>query len=149
MNVSRVVGLVLCAGLGVMACEDRTVSPDTVSPNTVAAAQAPTAAAGAAAAPEVAKPRVMLFADMGKQESACGCGQVIRLVQMTGEQGIDVELVDKRSQKDVFERYDVQADPVVIFFGADGKEAERFVGEAPETIDSVRARLREMAANAN
>lgn len=91
------------------------------------------------------KGRVLLFADLAKEDSSCGCGQIIRLVRSNARQGLSVEEVDGPRQGYVCGLYGVSRGPVVLVIDGDGRESARFEGEGSETIDAVEAALRTLA----
>lgn len=90
---------------------------------------------------EGAKTRVLIFADMDKAQSGCGCGQMIRLVRMSGFPGVLIEEVHRDFENDVYVRYGVTQSPVVLFIDDEGREYARFEGEAPETIGALQEML--------
>lgn len=89
--------------------------------------------------------RVLLFADLAKEDSSCGCGQLIRMSRMTSERGVPVEEYDKGDHPELLERYEVTADPTVLIVDGDDEELHRFEGEDDETLDAVREQLHELA----
>lgn len=88
---------------------------------------------------------VLLYADMAKADSQCGCGQIIRLCDMMADRGVDIEEIDATDESDTVDEYDLNTDPTVLFLDGEGEELRRFEGERDETIDELREELRELA----
>ncbi|MBA2661894.1 MAG: hypothetical protein H0U74_06335 [Bradymonadaceae bacterium] len=107
----------------------------------VAVAPEQSARTGAAVADE-SKTSVLLFANAGKGESSCGCGQIIRMVRMVGERGATVQEIDRAKNEELVAKHNVKEEPTVIFLDAQGNELQRFEGEQDETIDGLRDALK-------
>ncbi|MFU8805531.1 MAG: TlpA family protein disulfide reductase [Bradymonadaceae bacterium] len=122
-------------------CEQPGAEPEAISEPAAAAASADE---GSEANESLAAARVLLFADGAKAESACGCGQLIRLVRMSGERGIDVQEIGKNERPELIEKYAVKAEPTVLFVDSKGEVVHRFEGEEDATIDGVREQIREL-----
>ncbi len=110
----------------------------------------PSSGSLAGAAPEAAVSRgpsraatgsVLLFADPDEAGSACGCGQVIRLVRDAGARGVAVREGTPRSDAALEHAYRVTVAPTLLFLDSTGQVIARHEGEAPETIEAIRTGL--------
>ena len=107
------------------------------------ASAAPTIPSEAA---RVATGSVLLFADAGEAESACGCGQIIRLVRGAGARGVAIREVAPGSDASLEREYRVTVAPTVLLLDSTGRVVARHEGEAPETIEAIRSALDRFAA---
>lgn len=122
--------LLFLPALVVVACTSQT-SNDAPSkadpPTTVATAAAPT--------------KVVLIADLGEAGGTCGCAQMIRAARAAQATTAQYEEHDARTDTEALTKFAVKEQPAVILLGSDGKEMKRFEGEAPETVEAVKAAL--------
>lgn len=127
---------VILPALVIVAC---TPQPGAEAPATSKAA---TTVATAVAAPA----KVVLIADLGEAGGTCGCAQMIRAARAAQGTTAQYEEHDARTDTDALTRFAVKEQPVVILLSSDGQELKRFEGEAPETVDAVKAALQQLPA---
>ena len=106
------------------------------------ALQASTASGGPA---EAVARSVLLFADAGEAESACGCGQIIRLVREAGARGVVVREVAPGSDASLEREYRVTVAPTVLMLDSKGRVVARHEGEGPEAIEAIRSGLEQLS----
>ena len=87
------------------------------------------------------RPAVLLFADPREAESACGCGQIIRLVRSAAERGVPVQEVAPGDDAETTRAYRVTVNPTVIFLDQGGRVVARYEGEESDVIAAIRAGL--------
>lgn len=90
--------------------------------------------------------KVVLIADLGEAGGTCGCAQMIRAARAAQTTTAVYEEHDARTDTAALEKFAVTEQPVVILFGSDGQEMRRFVGEAAETVEAVKATLQQLPA---
>ena len=89
-----------------------------------------------------APPSVLLVADLGEaNETGDGCSAIIGAVRAAKAQGVKVEEFMPDSPSPLLKKYQVVSAPTVVIIGKDGREAARFVGEAPSTVQAIKAKL--------
>ncbi len=104
--------------------------------------EAPTPTTAATTEAEDA-PRVVLVADPREAESACGCGEIIRMVRSAGSEGVEVLEVAPGSAES--HDYRATVNPTVLFLDSEGKVLTRYEGEEAETISGIREQLDELS----
>lgn len=87
----------------------------------------------------VEAPSVVLVADPREAESACGCGEIIRMVRSASTDGVAVLEVPPGSSES--REYRATVNPTVLFLDQAGAVTSRYEGEEPETITEIRERL--------
>lgn len=105
--------------------------------------------AGRARAPtsaEVRSPQIVMFVDLSEDNEEDGCGAIIRAVRRAALRGVRTVEVDARSPGDQAARYRLLTAPAVVFYDERGGETKRLEGEAPGTINQLRAELETLAA---
>jgi hypothetical protein len=106
----------------------------------------PAPAAGVVGGPSrVAAGSVLLFADPDEAGSACGCGQIIRLVRDAGARGVAIREISPGSDAGLEREYRVTVAPTLLFLDSTGHVNVRHEGEAPETIEAIRSGLDRLA----
>lgn len=108
------------------------------------ASVAPAASASGGPA-RVAARSVLLFADPDEAESACGCGQIIRLVRGAGARGVEVREVAPGGDASLECEYRVTVAPTVLFLDSTGHVVARHEGEAPEIVEAIRSGIDRLA----
>ena len=94
------------------------------------------ASQSAAATAAVEAPSVVLVADSREAESACGCGEIIRMVRSASTDGVAVLEVPPGSSES--REYRATENPTVLFLDQAGAVTSRYEGEAPEPITEIR-----------
>lgn len=87
------------------------------------------------------RPAVVLFADPREAESACGCGQIIRLVRAAAERGVPVREVAPDDDAEMTRAHRVTVNPTVFFLDESGRVVARHEGEGSDVIEAIRAGL--------
>ncbi len=91
---------------------------------------------------------VLLVADLGEAEEACGCGEIIRMVRHAEMHGIHVREVAPGTEPDLERHYRIAVAPTVLFLDKSGRELARHEGESPAVVDSIRSGLERLPADA-
>ena len=94
-------------------------------------------------------PTVLLFADPREAESACGCGEIIRLVRDAGTHGVLVQEIAPDSGDELIQDHRVVVSPTVIVLDSSKTEVARHEGEEPATIAAIRADLDDLLQEAH
>jgi len=97
-----------------------------------------------AASPAPAGARLVLYADLSEVDEAAGCGAIIRGVRDAARLGVATEEIDARKPSDRLARYKQLVAPSVIFLDEAGREVKRYEGEAPDTVQAILERLRNL-----
>ena len=104
-------------------------------------------ASSARGAERAAAGSVLLVADPDEAGSACGCGQIIRLVRGAGARGVAVREVAPGSNVSLEREYRVTVAPTVLCLDSTGHVVARHQGEGPETIEAIRSGLDRLAGD--
>lgn len=87
------------------------------------------------------RPAVLLFADPREAESACGCGQIIRLVRGAAERGAPVREVAPGEDPEMTRAHRVTVNPTVLFLDEGGRVVARPEGESADVMEAIRSGL--------
>ena len=84
---------------------------------------------------------ILLYADASEAESACGCGEIIRMVRGARDRGVAVREVSPDDPGDVVKKYRLTVAPTVLLLDDEGEATARHEGESKEVISALAADL--------
>ena len=98
---------------------------------------------------EKAKPTTVVMAiNLGEEDEAGGCGDVIHAVRAASKSGVRTHEIDTRNKADMeaaSKKYRIVVQPTVVLLDDADNEVRRYEGESKDTIAALEADLNQMA----